>query len=354
MELPKCHYLLIGATGSGKTRFAFTLAKKWVNGCKALKTVYIVNYGSHPGDVPRGCKVLSWNKLMDSATINTDSDTKPKKTKAKADVSNAVVLIEDIIKISTEYKDCLKTILNYYGRRSNVWLLLITHSLADTRLMGITQYIENLIFFGSGLNLSKSFKILKDTDGLDDRIKSEGSAVLRKHCRKFKPVLLNLLEQEMSLVTDDGRVGKILIESPDKRQEEEEEEQGESSAAADDDEEAAVNSGIMLRGFIDGFDKYFSGAQLESERKLGYFLAQNVPDLLIRHGNVPDMTLTLRSRGKGDVRVSLLDFILACTDSKSKRASWKIRSLYRFLAQKMEMPSFLVKNRNIKRLEKGL
>jgi len=338
MSLDRSHYVLIGGSGTGKTFFALRLAKSWTSdsSCPVNKT-YIVNPGNLKEDVPEDCTFLAWETF--ASAISNDSNS-VSQTKKNYDIDNCAIIFEDVIKINSANKDAIRLALNYSARRSNVFIIVITHSLSGTHLMGCLQYISNVIFFGSGLNVSKSFKVLKDYGGLSDGIKTNGSNIILKHAAKektFNSILINLVKQEMWLLSNDGKMEKKLI--------------SENSKVCKEISNTELND-EMSRKFLTGFEIYFGGTSHEIERKLGHFIVSNLSSLLVTHGNPLDMSIRLQTPNKGKVKVSMLDFCSCCADRYSKAPSWKNRAMLKFLYTKMEIPRFLLKNKHMRKLTK--
>ena len=339
MLLPVGHYIFIGSSGSGKTVFACNLVNKWKVIDSSIKNLYVCNPQCLKTDVPKGFKYLDWSKLSESSA---------------KEISNSVIVFEDLLKVEQGNKERVIKLLNYFARRSNIHMILITHSLSHTYLMGILQYVPRYLFFGAGLNVSKSFKALKDSDSLSTKIKEKGLDFLLKNDidKGYEPIFLNIKSQSLYKVSSSGIIKDFLCGEVFPVE-------GVSvagggaasttclSAAAKDNLEREAK----LRAFSQQFDTYFQGPSYELERKLGHFLLQNIGDMLCRHGSPLDMSLLVRTseNGNNTCRVSLLDFCAACaTDSslnkKRVTSDWKSYALFRLLSKKVEMPKFLVRN----------
>ena len=278
MDLQRSHYALVGSSGTGKTQYALKLARSWKENraCNVTKT-YIVNPGNISQDVPDDCQFLDWNDF--AISISNANNALPQapsngdqgaNTNNYSDVDNCTIIFEDVIKLTSSNKDAIKLALNYSARRSNVVLLIITHSLAGNQLMGCLQYIPRFLFFGSGLNVSKSFKIIKESGGLAGELKNKGPEMLLKHAGrsgKYKPIYLNLNDQEMTQLSDSGRIEKVLIAGHDS-----------SMSAQNLSSTKTVRKEEVIAKFKEGFEIYFSGPQHETERKLGHFIVANSSD----------------------------------------------------------------------------
>lgn len=352
MDLEASHYVLVGNSGSGKTSFAIKLAQFWKRSRKVkVKSTYIVNAGNSDEDIPTGCRYLEWG---DFARCISNENNKVEYSKEAGDekkeasrspvIENCVIIFEDCIKINASNKDAMRISLNYSARRSNVFLLIITHSLVGTQLMTCLQYIPRVLFFGGGLNVSRSFKVLKDYGGLGPELKDKGANILLGTCnRGYRPLLLDLINQQMIQLSDTGRSQDILLGGDESRESKNEETKQMAV-------KTILKSPSKLEQFREGFDRYFAGGSMEAERKLGHFIVSNSHQLLKTKGNPCDMSVQLvKSKSRKACRISLLDFCSTCA-SPSAIADKKCRGLFKLLAERMEFPRFLVKNESLRKV----
>ena len=318
MELARGHYILLGQSGTGKSSFSFRLAKRWIECNQDLKNIYVLNAGNPETDIPPGCQALEWEEFGDG----------------KKDLTGSVVILEDLICVNMSNKLAIKKSLTYAARRQSVCLLAIVHSLHGSALMNAFQFFNHILFFGSGLNVGKSFKLLKDGGGLGPALRAEGGGILTKHAGKhgrYRPLHLDLATQEISLLDQDGGQVRVLL--------------GENGAATDAPDPDGKPSDV-LADFKEGLEAFLGTS--EAELRLGKFLLRNVPRLVSDHGRASDLTLKLESVDGSPRRVSILDFCATCASPDAK-PSREVKGLYKFLARSMNLPDLLVRNRHLRK-----
>ena len=320
MELKRGHYCLVGGSGAGKSTFGFSLARSWLKQSEDLKKIFVLNVKSKENDVPPDTHFLDWSNFATGASPKDGS------------LEQSIILIEDIIQMPACNKNLIREVLNYCSRRSSIYLIAIVHSLHGTCMMNCVQYFDYICFFGSGLNIGKSFNILKTGGGLSSQLKASGGNTLALNCGKhgrYNPVMLDLEQQELQLLDNQGRVKKVLLSS-----------------------KASTEEGSIcpLAEFKAGIDLFLASA--ETERKLGHFILRNVPQLIRKCGRPKDLTLAFRNRSGNPRRVSILDFCQACVTPSGKPASG-VRALFKFLSGHMELPRLLVKNKYLIKARKA-
>ena len=309
MELGIGHYILLGQSGTGKSTFALSLARSWIGSSKDLKKIFILNTRNQEADVPSGCLPLAWEDFTEESN----------------ELGGSIVIIEDLISINSSNKLAIKQVINYMARRKGLYLLAIIHSLHGSALMPCLQFFNHLLVFGQGLNIGKSYKLLKEGGGLGSMLRNKGSDTLDKHAGKhgrFSPIHIDLGTQEMVLLDPEGRPRKVLL----------------SEQGTETDPDKAVD---VLAEFKEGMDMFLGSS--EPEGKLFRFILRNLPKLVRSHGRPTDLTLMLIDRSGLPRRVSLLDFCATCS-SPDALPTRDVRSLHKFLTSRMDLPDLLVKN----------
>ncbi len=281
--------LLLGPSGSGKTVAAITI-------CSRLgKKVLVLN--ASPTDYSEALSPSLTVVHSDWTQLGENHDR------------DLTVVVEDLQALKNKEKELLFSILNYRSRHYGWSIVLVSHSVLNTGLFSLLDFVVRIILTNSSINL-RLLKFLLKHYFYPDAASVEGkfSGLGQHQYLQLEP------HQKMTAVLD--RKLTDVNNGPGGH--------GHKSISRDD----------ILRFFADSHESSNYTPLLD-------FLLSNISHDCI---SLADVSVKMRKASGNFLRVSLIDYIIEATNA-DQPPSINVISLHKYLCSHVCFPTLLIKNK---------
>ena len=279
-------------------------------------------------------ELIDYKKILGSGKINSIAFEQLKGTK-----SNSLVIVEDIIHLSTSDAKNLRTSLNYDAHHKNQKNFCVTHSMYKTSIWSMLSFFHFIIFSSASSNipviricLKIYFKVEKSI--IENWIyqfkilgKEQKDAYFYFDCSSMKFYFSkNLLDPSCArILSDNSKVSTSL-----------------NSKSEENEKEELLE--LRKRTLEIKFEKFCEGHPFKLQATAVFSILINCLNLeLIRNH---DLTIKFKTKKNTEKRISLVDYISALLDSTNKKTHQDLLVLHKYVTNFCNIPSIFILNTN--------
>jgi len=264
---------------------------------------------------------------------------------------NSLVVIEDIIFLSSADEKRLRRCLNFDAHHKAQKIFCVAHSVYKTSLWSLLSFFQYLIFSSSPANkplirvcLKNYFKVEGSTvDNWLAQFEKLGRGENSKNMYFYFDTNLTKLFCTSDLInskinsrqlSEHSKVPQLSVTSPDSEIEQEKTE--------------FKKHNLTLR-----FEKFIEGHFLKPQAAAVFSILINCLDLKLVRDH--DLTISFQSQNsKVPKRISLVDYVICLLESGAKRPSQEMLVLHNYLQSYCTIPSIFVNNNYLKNFPASL
>ena len=305
-----CDYgcvLLLGGSGTGKT-YGLREILANLQSVKPRPLVYTINakdseYVSVAKKKPQVC------------TFDSIKNIKP----------NSIVVIEDIITLSTKDEIALRQLLNYYSHHHKLKVFCVSHNIFKTKLYNTISYFHFVVFTSSLGNLN----LIKNTFGYFQL----EPIVVQNWCRKFK-----FFAAKKGVYCYFDVTERIFYATNNIAKKEAAKQLG--TADSDDSKPDSITQKQNLQS---RFDLFFKGRPSGAQASAVFSILINCVNT--EHVRSHDLTLGFAS-ASGVKRVSLVDYVDALLNNRQKIPDKNLQTVHNYISSHCKIPEIFMLNKH--------
>lgn len=282
-------------------------------------------------------ELADYSKIFKTnGTVNSITFERLRKTKL-----NSLVLVEDIIHLSTSEEKNLRLSLNYDAHHKRQKIFCVTHSIYKTSVWSLLPFFHYIIFTSSASNLPVIRACLKIFFKVENSIilnwlhqfkelgKEQKDAYFYFDCGTVKFYFSkNLFDSAASrLLSDTTNVSSAAPSS-------------QRTGEPDNEENLELKKKLLESKF----EKFCETHPSKSQATAIFSILINCIDLnLIREH---DLTIAFQSKKRttANMRISLVDYISLLLDSEQKKPNTDFLVLHNYLSKFCTIPSMFILN----------
>lgn len=298
---------ILGKSGSGKTTLIHAIVKKYL---KTKKKIFTLNVKG------------SEYRTLSPSIVNIDFS-------GLAQIpTNSVIIIEDVIFLSTLQSKQIRHLLNYYTHHCLLKVFLVSHHVFKTNTWNLLPFFNYIIFTGTQSNmpiLRTFFSTFKIDKSIEQIWLDQFSKAIKKHPYSYahfdsSQQTFNIASSMLALLSKQFRT---------------------FSSRANDSNQPS-DSDDLIGKLQTRFDTFLQNCSLKQEAGAIFsILISSIPPSQI---NLGDLTLKVFStKANSLLNFSLIDYIM-CLLSPHSSVSEANKFLHSYFKDKCQIPLIFVKN----------
>ena len=295
--------LVVGHTGSGKTELITSLC------LETQKKNYVVNNNAFNTEYPKNFERIEWEEVYK--------------------LKNCNLIFDDCVGLTNREYDIISNSINRLSRHNNINVYVITHSLMNNNLYGLTRLLPYVILM-SNSHPENAKKILRSSCCFDMKDVENYLRIFALEQRPYKFFLFNARKKEFKISSKE-EIRDLIPNNKDIVNE-------------------MPTGGKSVEISSDYVERAKKILELRPNCKESKLIFQIINDKYMSQINPLDYTITLmEDKSEKKAKFSVLDLCVYLASDKTEREdehSSNMR-LFQFISEDLDLPKILIRNRKI-------